>query len=144
MKIAKSISLFLLNFILFVLPILLIILGKYEVINCTIFSLKFCDFIFKAYKNNIYLILVIGFLISIFSFFSTFFEKKISLYFSIIYSFLILLFLMLTLNFGKVNLYIENLYGLDYMNLVLDFKFIFSLMIIGVAIDIIRKILNIF
>ncbi|MBU5682579.1 MAG: hypothetical protein KQA34_02625 [Candidatus Aenigmarchaeota archaeon] len=140
MKLTKTLFMFLLNFLFFVLPFLIIILGSYEIINCNFFNLNFCKLIFDKYNINIYLLTFLGLVISISSFLSNLLENKISKVFSIIYSIFILIFVAFVLNFGKLEFEHKEFLNFDIIRIEVNFEILFYLILLGLIIYVIRKI----
>lgn len=140
MKLVKAFFIFLLNFLFFTLPFLIIILGNYEIINCKFFNLNFCSFIIETYNTNIYLLIFLGLTISFSSFLSILLENKMAKVFSIIYSIFILIFIVFVLNFGKIEFEYKNFLNFDIIKITINFEILFYLLFFGLIIDIIRKI----
>lgn len=144
MKLVKAFFMFLLNFLFFTLPFLIIILGNYEIVNCKFFNLNFCSFIIENYNINIYLLIFLGLTISFSSFLSILLENKIAKIFSIIYSLFILIFIVYVLNFGKIEFEYRNFLNFDLIKITINFEIPFYLLFLGLIIDIIRKFLLVF
>lgn len=144
-KILKTIFSILFNFLFFILPFLAVILANYNLFDCKIFEIDFCSSLLQYFGfEKILLFLVLGILITTFSLLSNIFENVVSTIFSILSSILILVFIVMILNFGKIEMEMENFYGIDRIKILVNYEIIFLLLVLSIIVDIIRKILNFF
>ncbi|MEM5831962.1 MAG: hypothetical protein QXL97_02610 [Candidatus Aenigmatarchaeota archaeon] len=145
LNLIKCIFLFLLNFILFSLPFLIVILENYNMFNCEFYVLNPCKSIYNFYGLNIvFLLFFLGILISIFAFLSNFLEKRIASYFSVSYSVFVLIFLIFVFNFGKFEINFGNEaqipINFNKTKISVDFKIPFYILVLSSVVDIIRRI----
>ncbi|MEM5820980.1 MAG: hypothetical protein QXP34_01510 [Candidatus Aenigmatarchaeota archaeon] len=130
------------NFIIFPLFFLLLILYSYELYDCKFFNLDFCKISILFFEESkIYILFTLGILIVIFAVLSNLFTRTMGFLFSMLYSIFIFIFLVLILNFGYLSLPLENIFGIDRVYLKVEYRIIFYLLMFAVVIDIIRKIL---
>ncbi|MEM5828231.1 MAG: hypothetical protein QW197_01875 [Candidatus Aenigmatarchaeota archaeon] len=140
--IIKTVFVGIVNFILFPLFPLLLILYSYGLYECKFFGLDFCSTSILFFdKTKIYLLLILGVLIVILSIFSNLFTGISRFLSSILYSILILMFLIIVMNFGYLQFSFDNFFGIDRVKLKLEYQIILYLLILAVVIDIIRKII---
>jgi len=144
-KILKIILSLFFNILFFVLPFLIVILANYNLVNCQIFKIDICSNLLHYFGfEKTLLFLMLGVLITLFSLLSNIFENMLSRIFSITASIFILVFMVLILNFGKIELEMENFYGVDKIKIVVNYEIIFFLLIFAIIVDILRKILIFF
>jgi len=144
-KILKTIFSILFNFLFFILPFLAVILANYNLFDCKIFEIDFCSSLLQYFGfEKILLFLVLGILITTFSLLSHIFENTLSNLFSLISSIFVLVFIVMILNFGKIEIEMENFYGMERIKILVNYEIIFLLLVLSIIVDIIRKILIFF